>query len=321
MVTQCESIAEDTINIYDVPIAGFSVGNSCEGSRTAFTAIADSVTSLAKRVNNDRVINYEWDFSYDGGTFRQELLRNNDRDFSWYLDGTDVATGAEPGTSRPGTYSVALRMTTEKGKCSALLAQNITVFPLPTAEFSSNYVSPICPGESLRFNNTSSNPSLAMTYKLEITHSSSGFSKIITLNTPDTLVSFINPNDTLRTYQVLLRSTTSDGCELVSGKRFVQVYPDEQSGFDDPAYDFRVTNCSPWTSTFFVDTNTRNLNPTQYSWSLYQGTALYEGYPVTRAVGDPDFNELAYTVQNRTETDTDLLDGTGGDEARHLLQQ
>lgn len=295
IVTQCESIHEDTVNIYVPPQAAFSYTSSCEGNRTTFSAIADSVTSLSPRVNNDRVILYEWDFSYDGVTFNPELSRTNDQNFSRYLDGVSAT---EPTISSPGTYRIALRMTTEKGGCAAIVDQNVTVFPLPVSSLTSDYTSVICPGGEITFTNTSSNPGLTMTYELSVRHTPSGFLQTINMTSVDTVFTFTNSNDTLRTYRVRLRSLTSDGCERNSTEIFVQVYPDEDSGFDDPAYDFRVTNCSPWSSTFFVDDDTDNLNADQYTWSLFESGVLMAGYPVTRLSSAADFNEFAYTIEN-----------------------
>ena len=99
--TQCESIARDTIIVYDEPISFFQADDVCAGDRTLFTSIPDSIATatLPVRVNDDRVIAYEWDFSYDGITFNVEHDSTLNDDFSWFLDGSDIALENEAAAS------------------------------------------------------------------------------------------------------------------------------------------------------------------------------------------------------------------------------
>ncbi len=299
-VTLCESLATDTIFVYDEPIAFFESDVVCAGSSTTFSNIADSISSatLPVRVNDDRVILYEWDFSYDGVTFNVEHDTTINDDFSWNLDGTDIALEAEPVTSVAGTYTVALRLTTEKGSCEGLHSFDVTVNPGPDVSFSLS-TTDACPGESIVFVNESSNPALTVDYTLGITHHPSSFSSDINIATDSTLLSLVNPDDTTRTYQLVLTGLTTDGCMTATVAETVEVFASEAAGFSDVNYSFSSTNCSPWNSTLSVDTATQNLLPDAYNWYIIDSNdSLLSGYPVGKISSDADFHELAYELVN-----------------------
>ncbi|MEQ6168931.1 PKD domain-containing protein [Ekhidna sp. MALMAid0563] len=298
--TLCGSVSQDTIFVYGQPVPNFTTNEACEGARTSFTNIADA-TSLTTQVNNDEVDTWEWDFSYDG-SFNIELVRTDNSDFDWYLDGTDIATGVEPATSADGTYTVALRMTTEKGDCSDIITMPVVVHPNPDAQFSHNAGAEVCPGDIVTFNNTSSNVGLTTNYSLEVAHPPSGFASSDPFPLANLDFAFVNPDDTIRTYQTQIRAETTDGCITLSPIQTIEVSPDEEAEFSDPSYDFFATNCSPWNSTMIVDTETASLNADEYTWTLMDQNGVLAGYPVTVPDSDPDFNEFDYQIVNTSNT-------------------
>ena len=293
--TNCSSIAEDTVFVYGRPQPDFDADEACEGQATHFTSIADSIASLTTRVNNDYVVLYEWDFSYDG-TFNTELTRSNNAEFERFLDGNDTPIGTEPTLSLPGTYRVALRMTTLKGQCSDLVSFPVTVHPNPNAQLQINPTE-ICPGESIDFTNTSSNGGTTQ-YTLEIIHPPSAFSFSAALLDADTSFVFFNPDDTSRTYQAHITAASDVGCINTSTTQDITVNPDKEVGFSDPNYRFFGTNCSPWVSTMEVDQETIDLNATQYQWTLLDGMELIDGYPITVNANEASFNTLNYQIEN-----------------------
>ena len=301
--TLCGSEDQDTVFVYGRPQPVFATNEVCAGFRTSFTGIADPVTSLTRQVNNDEVDLYEWDFSYDGA-FNIELIRTDNSDFDWHLDGTDIATGAEPATSANGTYTVALRMTTAKGGCSDLITQTVTINENPDALVSHDAAGDICPGDVITFTNGSSNPTLpGTTYSLEVTHPPSGFSSSTPITLVNTPLTFENPDDTTRTYQAQIRAETPDGCITFSPVETFRISPDEEAGFDDPAYSFFNTNCSTWNSTMIVDAETQTLGADLYRWTLLDANEnSLAGYPVTKNSGDANFNELDYEITNTSAT-------------------
>lgn len=300
-LTLCGSVAEDTIFVYGRPQPAFTTNEACEGDQTAFTGIADAITSLTTQVNNDAVDTYEWDFSYNG-TFNTELIRTDNSDFSWNLDGSDIALGVEPATSIAGDYEVALRMTTAKGGCADIISQTVTINPNPDAQLAHDASTDLCPGDLITFTNNSSNPGLPTTYSLEVTHPPSGFTQSTALNATDTPLSFDNPDDTARTYQAQILATSDDGCTTLSNQLTFRISPDEEASFSDPAYNFFNNNCSPWTSTMIVDQTTIDLAADQYTWTLLDVNGALAGYPVTIQSSDPNFNQLDYTIENTTAT-------------------
>ncbi len=299
--TLCGSTDQDTVFVYGRPQPDFTTNEICEGERTSFSAIADPITSLTTQVNADEVNLYEWDFSYNG-VFRVELVRPDNSDFDWYLNGNDIATGVEPATSVAGTYTVALRMTTEKGGCSDVFSQSVTINPNPNAQVSHNAVGDICPGDQIIFTNDSNNPVLPTTYSLEVSHPPSGFTSSTPLTGLNTPLSFDNPDDTTRTYQAQIRAESVDGCVTLSNVEIFRISPDEEAGFDDPAYEFFNTICSPWNSTMIVDQETQDLLADLYRWTLLSTAGVEAGYPITKNSGDPDFNELDYQILNTSTT-------------------
>ncbi|WP_420319217.1 PKD domain-containing protein [Ekhidna sp.] len=300
--TLCGSEAQDTVFVYGRPQPDFNTIAVCEGSRTTFSAISDPIGSLTTQVNNDEVNLYEWDFSYDG-TFNVELVQTDNTNFDWYLDGTNIFTGVEPGSSIAGTYTVALRTTTEKGGCSDIITQTVTINDNPDAQLSHDATSDICPNETIIFTNNSSNPTLpGTTYQLEVTHPPSGFVSSVTLTDTNTPLSFDNPDDTTRTYQAQIRAETTEGCFTLSSTETFRVSPNEEAAFDDPTYNFFNTNCSPWNSTMIVDPSTQALAPDLYRWTLMDINGAIAGYPIVKNSGDIDFHELDYEILNTSAT-------------------
>ncbi|MEP1032176.1 PKD domain-containing protein [Ekhidna sp.] len=300
--TLCGSTDQDTVFVYGRPQPAFASNEVCAEDRTTFSGIADPITSLTTQVNADEVDLYEWDFSYNG-VFNVELIRTDNSNFNWYLDGSDIATGVEPVTSVDGTYTVALRMTTQKGTCTDLITQSVIINENPDAQLSHDAVGDVCPGDIITFNNDSNNPSLpGTTYSLEVTHPPSGFTFSSTLTLASTPLSFDNPDDTTRTYQVQIRAESTDGCVTFSGIETFRISPDEVAGFDDPAYNFFNTNCSPWNSTMLVDAATQSLSADLYRWTLLDVNGTVTGYPIVKNSVDANFNELDYEIINTSAT-------------------
>lgn len=295
IVTQCETRDEVVVRLYDIPEVSFEVAEVCAGERTPLTAIADSLTSLGVRVNNDHVNLYEWDFSYDG-TFIPERTSPGNNDFNFFLDGNDLNGGAEPSTSVAGTYSVALRMTTANG-CNAVSIEEAVVNPLPVPVLSSDYSGPLCPDDLLTFFNNSD--LVSADYQLIITDSLT-IADTLVFNTTDTIYTFPNTATTSRFFYAHLYALTPELCDSLSSPTMIEVLPSAVSGFSDPDYTLTTGNCSLWESTLVVNNATQALNADQYTWTISNTAGILPGYPVVKLNGDPDFHELGYTLENAT---------------------
>ncbi len=298
--TLCSSFDQDTIFVYGQPIPTFASNEACAGNRTTFSAITNQTTGFTTRVNDDIIDTYEWDFSYDmADGFNVELTRNNDTGFDWHV-GTVVTPEVEPVTSEAGTYTVALRTTTQKGMCSDLITGTVIVNENPDSQLAYDVSGDLCPGDLITFTNNSVNPSFTMVYSIEVVHTPSLFSSSTNLITADTSLVFSNPDDTTRTYEATLRSTTEDLCETLSTPLIFRILPDEDSGFTDDNYDLFNSNCSPWSSMLQVDAVTQSLAPDSYQWTISDEVGVIAGFPVTKVSTDPDFHQLDYDLTNTT---------------------
>lgn len=294
----CSSFDQDTVFVYGQPVPEFSTNEVCEGLQTSFSALTDQTNGFTTRVNDDEIATYEWDFSYDAGLgFNTELTRTNDSDFDWNI-GTVITPEVEPVTSTAGVYEVALRTTSQKGMCSAIVSNTVVVNANPDSQLEYDVTDDLCPEDPVLFTNSSSNPTFTMQYFLEVSHTPSGYTISVTLTSVDTLLTFSNPDDSTRTYQAILRSTTEDLCETISSPLSFRVSPDEESGFTDENYNPFATNCSPWTSTLLVDQATQDLLADSYQWTLSDQNGIIDGYPVSKVSTDPDFHQLTYQLEN-----------------------
>lgn len=295
--TGCQTSQTVNVTVYPAPNTTFSAAEACAGERTAFSGISDMITSLSPRLNNDKILFYDWDFSYDGVNFNPELRRTNNNDFQWFLDGIDVVGATEPSVSLNGTYQVALRLTTEQGMCQNFFVSDVTVNPTPDASLNSNYVMPICPGEEVLFSNGSTN-SGNTDYELRVHNISDGSVNTIPFSGPELAYTFQNDQNHTINFEVYLRALNIHNCETLNGPISVAVLPSSSSGFTDVNYNPVTSNCSPWTSTFLVDAATQALDADAYTWTIVNSNGIAPGFPVIKNRGDQDFHQLDYQVVN-----------------------
>ena len=296
----CSSFDEEMVFVYGLPIPVFTANEVCGGQQTSFTGITDQTTGFTTRVDDDIINLYEWDFSYNiADGFNVELTRTDDSDFDWNV-GTVVTPEVEPVASMPGIYTIAVRMTTQKGGCTDFVTGVATINENPDSQLADDVTGDLCPGDLITFTNNSVNPTFTMDYFLEVVHTPSATSSIIAFTTLDTLLSFQNPDDTTRTYEATLRSRTEDLCETISAPLTFRISPDEESGFSDSNYDLFSSNCAPWSSTLVVDADTQNLLPDSYQWTISDNSGVVTGFPVSKVSTDPDFHELDYNLGNTT---------------------
>lgn len=118
----CVDRDTQTVQVNDVPVAGFTLANTCQSD----TALFINATSL-----NNATATYNWTFGDGNGS-----------------------TAEEPAHSYAvnGNYTVTLVATSEYG-CADTASQAMQVFPLPSASFSANDA---CLGDATTFLNTSS---------------------------------------------------------------------------------------------------------------------------------------------------------------------
>ena len=129
------SSANTPVQVFARPNANFTAQPSCLGSPTQFTN-----TSTSNPAN--QAMTYQWNFG-DGQTSTQQSPSHQ--------------------YSTVGNYNVTLTASCGQGACTSTKTLSVSVYPIPTANFSANSV---CLGNSTQFTNTStSNPgNQPMTY-------------------------------------------------------------------------------------------------------------------------------------------------------------
>lgn len=255
-LTGCESSDEVQARVFEKPQPSFSFNRVCQ---TSPTAIAD--LSALNAIAGEKIVLWEWDMNYDGLTFDKDATLDNKRNFDYTF-------------TAPGTHDVALRVTTDGGGCSAVLAQTVQVDPLPTADFTADKTSG-CSTLAVAFTNQSisGQPDLIREFVWEV-DDGSGFKPDSIQRPGDPAFSssftrnFVNTGTTDRDYQIRLRVVTVNGCETTSAPVAITVFPQPRSGFVSLNYSPFNDNCTPVSVKFAVDNQTQSLNPTDYTWLI-----------------------------------------------------
>ena len=263
-LTSCESSDEVQVRVFEKPQPRFSATRVCE---TAATTITDQ--SMLDPIIGEQIVSWKWDMDYDGVTFTNDPALDNMRTVEY--------TYAEP-----GTYQVALVVTTNTGNCSSLLQQTVQVDPLPHASFTPSVTSG-CSLLSVDFTNNTVNgqPDVIREFIWEV-DAGSGFETDSIQKPGDPEFSgvytrsFSNTGTTNRDYKVRLRAITTNGCDYTSAPATITVYPQPRAGFVSLNYSPFNDNCSPVSVNFRVDNQTQSLNPTDYTWKINDVNGLVE---------------------------------------------
>jgi gliding motility-associated-like protein len=253
--TGCQTIDEVQVRVFEKPQPAFSFDRVCEGSATSFT---DNTT--LNSVAGSQLVLHEWDFDYNG-TFVTDAS---------YTTATNFTTAF----ATPGPHSVALRVTTDLGACSALFVDTVQVDPLPISSFTPNVISG-CSELTVTFTNNSVNgqPDVIDRFVWEINEGAGFFVDSIQRPTDpgfsnSFIRTFINTTTANRQAEVRLRVVTVNGCERVSAPVTITIFPGPGSGFVTPGYSPFNTNCSPVNVTFTADAATQAFNPVNYQWTI-----------------------------------------------------
>lgn len=263
-LTGCESADEVQVRVLEKPTPQFTFNRVCETSPTTFAE-----TSTLNAIAGEKIISWEWDMNYDGITFNKDPALDDQRN----MDYTFPA---------PGTYDVALRVSTDIGGCSSILQQTVQLDPLPTASFTPD-VTTGCSRLSVQLtnNSVSGQPDAVKEFVWEVDDGSGfktdsvqrpgdpGFSNVFVRD-------FVNTGTVNRDYQVRLRVVTINDCERTSAPATITVYPQPRSGFISLNYSPFNDNCSPVSVDFGVDNETQSLNPTDYTWTINDANGVVD---------------------------------------------
>ena len=168
----CPDNSQQTVNVYQTPVAAFSTGPTCQGSPVNFTDVSTSSVG-------DPLTSWSWDFG----------------------DGSPLSTLQNPSHTyaTAGTFTITFFANT--ANCSDSTTATITINPVPTATFTlapTNGCGPLL----VTLTNTSIG---AATYFWN-------FGNGNTSTTPSPTETYTNPGSTDTTYFVSLVATTALGC-------------------------------------------------------------------------------------------------------------
>ena len=282
-LTECESSDEVRVRVFEKPQPQFTVTRVCQSSPTI---IMDG--STLNPINGEQIISWEWDMDYDGAIFESDVALVNRKNIEYTY-------------AAAGSYQVALRVTTNKGSCSAVRQQTVTVDPVPLANFTPDVTSG-CSTLPVRFTNhaVGGQPDLIREFVWEV-DDGTGF-KVDSIQKPGDanfshvfVRQFINVGTVNRDYSIRLRVTTVNGCTTVSAPVAITVYPQPRSGFVSLNYSPFNDNCSPVSVAFKVDSQTQSLNPTNYTWKINDVNGFVEEISTGTT---PSF---AYNFNNATQ--------------------
>lgn len=307
-LTSCETADEVEVRVFEKPQPAFTAGRACEGNDIHFTD-----GSTLNSISGEQIVQWEWDMNYDGVTFNKEPGLDGQRNFDYNL-------GAA------GTYQVALRVTTNTGGCSAMIVQPVVVDPLPGADFTPDVTSG-CSILRVTFTNGGSPAQLVIVdrYVWEI-DAGDGYEvdSIQRPEDPDFSIQFardfVNTGVTDKAFSVRLRAITINNCERISPPVTINVSPGARSAFNSLNYSPFNNNCSPQTVSFLVDSETRSLNPSDYTWTVSDATGVVSEESTGAT---PSFN---YNFVNSTQSIKDfqvklrttLSSGCYGDSSRTI---
>ncbi len=307
-VTSCVSMDEVQVIVYENPVPVFSSTRGCQGTPVSF-----SEASTVLPVNGESIVLREWDFDYDGVTFTKDPAFDNQSTFNRLL-------GAA------GTYSVALRVTTNQNSCVAMLVSPVIVDALPNASFSPNTLSG-CSVLSVTYTNTSvlGQPDVVDRFIWE-EDNGSGFQIVGTQLPTDPGFSnffvrtYTNTTIANQSLDVRLRVVTVNGCETISPTVTVTIFPGTWSGFFPTNYSPFNDNCSPISVNFVVDAGTQALNPTDYRWRVSDAVGLISDISTGTAPGYTHFfTNAGVTIKDYSiELTTTLATGCFGDSTRTI---
>ncbi|HKR05483.1 MAG TPA: PKD domain-containing protein [Bacteroidia bacterium] len=186
----CTSTIVKSFNVFPLPSANFNFNNNCAGNNIAFTNA--STTSVGN------IVSWNWNFG-DGST---STLQNPLHQFA-----------------AAGTYPVTLLVTTGGG-CEDSIVKQVTVFPLPVADFTATTA---CLHDLTVFTNNSTVPNGVMSGWLW------NFGDATTAGVQNPVHTY----STSGTFNVSLIVTSTDGCsDTIQKPVIVNPLPNANAGTD-----------------------------------------------------------------------------------------
>ncbi len=222
----CTGTATKTITINNTPTAAFSVSNPCVGQTVSFN---------------------------------QEST-GNPNNFNWNFGNGNTSTQSSPNTTYNAAGDYTVRLIARRGTCRDTLYQTITVFGLPTANFS-NTPSSGCSPLNVDFQNNSTG---AIQYSWNFNDGETD-----TLSNP--AHTFVALGSSNQVYHVQLTATSEHGCTNTVTHN-INVTAGALANFHLQNI---TPTCSPQSVNFINDSQ----NAVSYSWNFADGNTSTETQP------------------------------------------
>jgi gliding motility-associated-like protein len=235
----CSSVATQILTINPLPVAAFNSTSACENQLTQFTDIS-----------NGNVTSWQWDFGDNSG---------------------DVVQNPTHQYANSGAYFATLIVTTATG-CSDTLIKQVTVFPQPTALFTTDTV---CYGDSTQFTDLSvGNGGNINNWTWNFDDGQFGF-------TQDPQHAFVVMNDS---FYVMLIVQTADGC-IDTATQLVITYPVPDMNFGP----LSASGCEDFTAQFTDSTLITGAGIINWLWDLGDGNYSYSQNPTHTYTDDGSY--------------------------------
>ncbi len=264
IITLCDTRDEVNIVVYNNPEPTFLSENTCEGLPVE---LIDKTT--LQKVKDSQVIRWEWDFDYDKVTFTPDMV----------FDMTRPDTLSKKFS--PGNYQIALRATNDQNGCYAIFTKPVEIYQNPIASFTKDSLLG-CSPLTVTFENTAvaTQPVIIDEYVWCIDYGSGYIDTLrsdpkVSGYSPSTTATFENWSTKAKTFKVMLKAISEDGCAFNSAPDSVKVLPSIKPGFIYLDYEPLAKNCSPVEVNFQVDDFTRSLLPNDFTWTVsYQDSVI-----------------------------------------------
>lgn len=252
--TPCPDSDTIVVTFDQFPTAQFTTANACEGQATVFNN-----QSVA---NTGTITSYSWNFGDGVGTSTQQQPTYT------YLE--------------QGTYNVTLIVNTSVG-CSDTVTQNITIYPIPEADFIADRLEGCMP-LTVNFSDLSTVSSGNITSWVWNFGNNQGATQQ-------------NPQHTFSNsgaYTISLTVTSNNGCSnSITKTNYINVYPYPIADFDYSPKDDDLTIINATVNFFDL-----SQNATQWAWTFGDGDSSLIQNPKHTYQTDGEY-EVILTVANQ----------------------
>lgn len=274
----CETRDTAYVHIYAPPTADFTFTAGCQSD----SVVLESTAFISQVVNGDNIADYGWDLDNDGTYETTE-----EGPFKHLFPAA-------------GSYTVRHRVVTQKGQCSDVFTDVITVQPSLFASFTPD-ITQGCTPLTIAFAVDTllvDQPTAPTDYIWHVKNLDDNSEQLFSYPLADTTeLTFLNTLASFadQQYEVWLEVKASNGCDAVSQRDTITVFAGPPSEYIITNFSGSSTNCSPHTFELEVAAATQALSPDEYVWTVFDEADSSIVSTDTISAIDPTYS---YTVVN-----------------------